>query len=268
MVVNRPRKMLKAMANEFSQPHSLRILGVRIDDVTMEETIQRIKGLLDAGHFQHVVTVNPEFIMTAQHHPTFRTTLEAAALAVPDGVGLLWAARWQRQPLRERVTGVGLTKQLAALSVSHKYRIFLLGAAPGVAEQAAAQLRALYGAPKIVGTWAGSPRPEDVASIREQIQQAQPDILLVAYGSPVQDLWLHEYGPTLGIRLGIGVGGTFDYLAGVQAYAPELLRRYGLEWLYRLVTQPQRWRRIWTAVVEFSWAAWREARQVRSQHRL
>ena len=239
---------------------AIRILGVRVDDVTMNETLTLVAAMIAAGGPHQIATVNPEFIMAAQRNRAFRATLEAATLAVPDGTGLLYAARWQGRWLREKVTGLDLTERLAAESAARGWRIFLLGAAPGVAERAAAVLQERYPGTQIVGTWAGSPRPADQPAIAARIRAAHPDLVLVAYGAPAQDLWIRRYGAELGIALGVGVGGTFDDLAGIRPRAPHILRRFGLEWLYRVVRHPSRWRRIITAVPMFGWAAWREAR--------
>ena len=240
---------------------AIRILGVRVDDVTMAETLTLVAALIAAGGPHQIVTVNPEFIMAAQRNRAFRATLEAATLAVPDGTGLRYAARWQGRSLREKVTGLDLTERLAAESALRGWRIFLLGAAPGVAARAAAVLQERYPGTQIVGTWAGSPRPADQPEIAARIRAAHPDLVLVAYGAPAQDLWIRRYGAELGIAVGVGVGGTFDDLAGIRPRAPHIMRRFGLEWLYRVLRHPSRWRRIITAVPVFGWAAWREAKR-------
>ncbi len=232
-------------------PPQVTILGVRIDDVSMDETVARIRRMLADGRPHHIVTVNPEFVMTAQRNALFRTTLRRADLAVPDGVGLKLAARWTGQRLANRVPGVELCERLAQLSAETGARIFLLGAAPGVAEAAAAALRRRYPGVVIAGCYAGSPHPRDEADVRQRIMAARTEILLVAYGSPAQDLWIARNQPRLAIPVAIGVGGSFDYLSGAVPRAPRLMRQLGLEWLYRLVRQPWRWRRIWTAVVRF-----------------
>ena len=144
-----------------SRIRSVRILGVRVDDVTMDETLDLIAAMIAAGGPHQIATVNPEFVMAAQRNRAFRATLEAATLAVPDGTGLMYAARWQGRPLRAKVTGIDLTERLAAASAAAGRRLFLLGAAPGVAERAAAALEERYPGVRIAGTWAGSPRPAD-----------------------------------------------------------------------------------------------------------
>jgi N-acetylglucosaminyldiphosphoundecaprenol N-acetyl-beta-D-mannosaminyltransferase len=241
-----------------SLPRRISILGVAVDDLTEDEALARVADFIAAGGPHHVVTVNPEFVMEARRNPAFRATLAAADLATPDGVGLLLVARWRGMPLRGRVTGVELTSRIAAEGARRGWSLFLLGAAPGVAERAAAILQARYAGLRIAGCYAGSPRPADEPGIRALILQAQPDVLLVAYGHPAQDLWIARNQPHIRVPVAIGVGGVFDYLAGVAPRAPGWMRRLGLEWLYRLARQPRRWRRILTAVPLFLWAALRE----------
>jgi N-acetylglucosaminyldiphosphoundecaprenol N-acetyl-beta-D-mannosaminyltransferase len=233
------------------------ILGVAVDNLTEDEVVERIDGLVADGGAHHIVTVNPEFIMEAGRNPIFRGVLARADIATADGFGLLLAARYLRQPLRGRVTGVELTRRIAALAARRGYRLFLLGAAPGVAERTADVLQEAHPTLKIVGTYAGSPHPRHEPFLQQLISAADPDILLVAYGHPAQDLWIARNQPALHIPLAIGVGGTFDYLAGIVPRAPAWLRRLGLEWVYRLMQQPWRWRRILDAVPRFLWAVWR-----------
>lgn len=221
-----------------------RILGVRVHDVTMAEALRIGEAFLAEGGPHQICTVNPEFVMHALRNPSFFEVLEKADLNVPDGVGLLWAGRILGQPLRERVPGVELMEALAARAAERGWRIFLLGAAEGVADRAAAALRARYPGLIIAGTFAGSPRPEDAPAILERLHQARPDLLFVAYGAPQQDLWIARHQPELRIPIAMGVGGAFDFIAGVVPRAPRWMREAGLEWLYRLIRQPWRWRRM------------------------
>jgi N-acetylglucosaminyldiphosphoundecaprenol N-acetyl-beta-D-mannosaminyltransferase len=227
----------------------------------MDQTLAIIDGFISAGGPHHVVTVNPEFVMAAQRDAAFRTVLNEAQLAVPDGIGLNLAARWTGQQLGSRVPGVELCERLALLSVQRGYRIYLLGAAPGVAEATAAALERRFPGVVIAGCFAGSPRAEDEAAIRERLRAARPDILLVAYGAPQQDLWIARQQPQLNIPVALGVGGAFDYLSGRVVRAPRWMRQLGLEWLFRLIRQPWRWKRIWTAVVRFPLAVRRAQRR-------
>nr|WP_255603314.1 WecB/TagA/CpsF family glycosyltransferase [Oscillochloris sp. ZM17-4] len=221
--------------------------------MTEGEVIAQADALIAAGGPHQLVTVNPEFVIEAQANPTFRAALADADIATADGFGLILAARYLGMPLRGRVTGVELTRQLAGLCADRGYRMFLLGAAPGVAAEAAAALQAMYPGLIIAGTFAGSPQERHEPFLRQLIAAARPDVLLVAYGHPQQDLWIARNQPALQVPLAIGVGGTFDYLSGRVPRAPAPIRRIGLEWAYRLARQPSRWRRIMNAVPRFAW---------------
>ena len=223
---------------------SVRILGVRVDDVTMGEALRHAQEMATRGGAHQIVTVNPEFVMRAQSDATFRQVLDEAELSIPDGQGLLWAARVVGSPLRERVAGSDMAPALAALSAQHGYRLYLLGAAPGVAEQAADVLRERYPGVQIVGTYAGSPSPAEEDEIVARIVAVRPDLLFVAYGAPAQDLWIHRNQPKMQVPVAMGIGGTLDFVAGVRKRAPVWMRRVGLEWLYRLLQEPSRWRRM------------------------
>ncbi len=236
------------------------ILGVAIDDMTEMDVLVRLDAAIRSRQPHHLVTVNPEFVVEAQVNPDFRAMLARADVATADGFGILLAARYLGTPLRGRVTGVDLTWQLARLCADRGYRIFLLGAAPGVAEAAATVLQSRYPRLVVAGTYAGSPQLRHEPFLHQLIRAAQPDVLLVAYGHPQQDLWIARNQPMLQIPLALGVGGTFDYISGRVPRAPALIRRIGLEWAYRLVRQPQRWRRIINAVPRFAWLVLRYGR--------
>jgi N-acetylglucosaminyldiphosphoundecaprenol N-acetyl-beta-D-mannosaminyltransferase len=205
-----------------------------------------IEGFLREPRLHQVCTVNPEFVMEARRNPAFRKVLNSADLATPDGVGIIAAGRLLGTPFKGRATGVGLVERMAQLSARDGNSLFLLGAAPGVAEEAASELVRRYPGVHIAGTYAGSPSVSDFPEIERRLQAAQSDILLVAYGAPRQDLWIDEHRHSLpsSVKVAMGVGGVFDYLSGRVPLAPQFVRRIGLEWMYRLMRQPWRWRRI------------------------
>ncbi len=224
------------------------VLGTRVDDVTMDEAVDRVAALIADGRASgrsHVVaTPNPEMVVQARHDPALAAALASAALATPDGVGIRWAARRLGTPIRAVVPGSALTVRLAGAAATAGWRVFLLGAADGVADRAAARLAADHPGLTIAGTFAGSPRASDAAAVRAALAAAAPvDVVLVAYGTPAQEIWLHDALPGLGIPVGIGVGGTFDFIAGVSPWPPLIVRRLGLIWLWRLLNEPWRWRR-------------------------
>jgi N-acetylglucosaminyldiphosphoundecaprenol N-acetyl-beta-D-mannosaminyltransferase len=227
---------------------SVDILGVRVHDCDLDGAVGAIKGFLkeEPARVHQVCTVNPEFVMQARRNRAFRDVLNSTDLTTPDGVGIILAGRLLGAPFKGRATGVALVNRVAELASREGYSIFLLGAAPGVAHEAGRALERRYPGVRIAGAYAGSPRAEDLPEIERCLDAARPDILLVAYGAPRQDLWIRRYGRRLpgSVKLAMGVGGVFDYLSGRVPLAPPLVRRLGLEWLYRLVKQPWRWRRI------------------------
>jgi N-acetylglucosaminyldiphosphoundecaprenol N-acetyl-beta-D-mannosaminyltransferase len=212
--------------------------------MTLDDAIMKIVSFVRSGSSHHVVTVNPEFIMTAQTDHAFRDVLNRASLALPDGSGVIWASRLLGRPFRERVTGVDTVEHLAIAAARNGLSLYLLGAAPGVAARAAEILVSRNPGLRIAGTYSGSPRPEEEREICARIAGSKPDILLVAYGSPLQDLWIARTQQTLGIPVAIGVGGTFDFITGISVRAPRFMQKAGLEWLHRLGREPRRWKRM------------------------
>ncbi|MCY3992001.1 MAG: WecB/TagA/CpsF family glycosyltransferase [Caldilineaceae bacterium] len=215
---------------------------------------------------RQVCTVNPEFIMTARRHPAFAQALAAADLCTPDGVGVLWAARRAGVRLNERVTGSDGIYHICERAAAQGWRIFFLGAAPGIAKRAAAELARLYPGLSVAGTHAGSPAASDWPEIRQRLTAAQADLLFVAYGHPRQDIWIHQHREELPVAVALGIGGAFDFVAGTAPRAPHWLRRLGLEWLYRLARQPWRWRRmaalpLFVLLVLLQWARRRPANE-------
>jgi N-acetylglucosaminyldiphosphoundecaprenol N-acetyl-beta-D-mannosaminyltransferase len=220
------------------------ILGIPVDDVTYDEALARMAEFIADGRPRQVVTVNPEFIMTAQNDLDFRQILRESHLNLPDGQGLLWAARLLGAPLRERVTGVDTVVRLAELSSQKGYSIFLLGAAEGVAAAAARQLQSRFPELRIAGTYVGSPAPVEEDRAVALIQDTDPDFLFVAYGAPRQEKWIARNLARLNAPVIIGVGGAFDFISGESVRAPVWMQRLGMEWLHRLAHEPWRWRRM------------------------
>ncbi len=220
------------------------ILGVCVDNVSVAEALAAIEGFIESGAAHQMVTVNPEFVVAAQRDSEFMSILNEASLALPDGGGLLWAARLLGRPLKARVTGVDTVQEVAALAARRGYRLFLLGAAPGVAEQTAARLVSDHPGLVVAGTYAGSPATEEEDEIVARVRAARPHVLFVAYGAPSQDKWIHRNLERLGAPVAMGVGGAFDFISGAARRAPRWMQRLGLEWLHRLCCQPWRWRRM------------------------
>jgi N-acetylglucosaminyldiphosphoundecaprenol N-acetyl-beta-D-mannosaminyltransferase len=207
----------------------------------MAQTLDTLRGYLQTDRFHLVVTIGSEMIVRAQTDHEFREAVQGAALVVPDSIGAVLAARYGGFPVRERVTGVELTQKMAQ-QMGPALRIFFLGGAPGVAEEAAHRLLNIGPGIHVAGTQDGYFK--DDAAIVEKIKASGANVLLVALGFPRQELWLKRFGAACGVQVGIGVGGTFDVLSGRVQRAPQVFQKLGMEWFYRLALQPSRWRRM------------------------
>jgi N-acetylglucosaminyldiphosphoundecaprenol N-acetyl-beta-D-mannosaminyltransferase len=226
------------------QLHAVEVLGVRVHDVSYDEALEAIEGFVQAGGPHRVVTPNPEIVVAAQHDLGYRSILNGADLALPDGIGLILAAGLAGRRLRAHVRGSDLIERLAERSAAAAWRWFLLGGAPGVAAEAAARLAKRYPGLRIAGAIPGSPDPAEDLNMRRAIAEAAPvHVLLVAYGAPRQERWIARNQAALDVPIQMGVGGVFNFLAGRSHRAPIWVRRLELEWAYRLATEPWRWRR-------------------------
>lgn len=224
------------------------ILGIKVDRVGMQETVARIDAFIAEGAPRLVITPNVDHLIKARKDRAFKGIYDDADLSVPDGVPLLWAAKFLGTPLVERVNGTDLFEALCARAAEKQYRVFFLGAAPGVAATAAAELEQRHPGLKIAGTY--SP-PYDFfdnlaenEKIENMILMTRPDILFVGLGAPKQEKWIHRHMHKLRVPVSIGIGASFEYVAGCTARAPYWMQRSGLEWLYRIIESPSRyWQR-------------------------
>lgn len=227
------------------------ILGVAIDAVDFGGLLGRIDAWVAEQRAnphrvvcRQVCTVNPEFIVDARANSAFAEVLQRADLRVPDGIGVLWAAGMLGTPLRERVTGSDGIFRIAERAAQRGWRVFFLGAAPGVALRTAERLRELYPGLIVAGAYDGSPSDDEWPATAAWLHSTQTDILFVAYGHPNQDFWIDRHRAELPTAVALGVGGAFDFVAGVTIRAPAWMQQLGLEWLHRLIRQPWRWRRM------------------------
>lgn len=269
----------------------VKVLNVQFDVVTKNEALARIFTVLTSPHHEtgrQIVTPNPEMLLAAAHNKEFQSVLNRAWMSIPDGIGILWASAFQsiakrsgpllrllkalaalaclvvfpkfiRTIFPERLTGVDLMESVCSQSRAGKFGIFLLGARLGVAERVKDFLEMIFPGVHIVGTFSGSPSEDDFSRIQSLIAETQPALLFVAYGSPAQELWIAKHLPHLkSVKIAMGVGGAFDFLAGERKRAPRWMQRLGLEWMYRLAQEPGRLKRIWNATVRFPWRVWKQ----------
>ncbi|WP_295619433.1 WecB/TagA/CpsF family glycosyltransferase [uncultured Intestinimonas sp.] len=214
------------------------IMGVGFDDLTLDEAAEKGAALLREEGFHYVVTPNPEIVDRARREEPFRQALNGADLVLPDGIGIVYAARLLGRPLKGRCPGIDLAGRLMAHMAESGERLYLLGAKPGVAEAAARNLEEKYPGLTICGTHDGYFKED--APVVEAIRASGADAVFVCLGAPKQEYWMIEHGPATGAKLMAGLGGSLDVFAGVARRAPEAWQKLGLEWLYRLLREPRR----------------------------
>lgn len=247
------------------------VMNVPFDAVTRRGALGKVAELLEIRGQHIIVTPNPEMLLAAQKNDRFLHVLQNADLGIPDGTGIIWAAstahlsplcafislftipfKKNLSPLPERVTGADLFMDICELAAQKEKKVFLLGAGEGIAKNVKKNLTEKIPNIQIVGRASGTPKPEDEDNLCALINHTKPDILFVAYGAPAQELWITKNLPRLpSVKIAMGVGGTFDYIANKRKRAPLLLQKAGLEWLYRLIQEPKRWRRIYNAIITF-----------------
>jgi len=219
----------------------LDILGVPVDNVTMQDALNKVDEYVRGDECKTIIAVNPEKIIKAQKSDFLFNSLKNAGLLIPDGIGVVLAARIFRLAKMERVAGSELMPAICKDSVSKGYKLYLYGAAPKVCVSAVTELRRRHPGIQITGYSDGYVKDQDMNNLIDDINQSQAQILFIALGSPGQELWMNKHMESLShVRVCQGVGGTFDVLAGNVKRAPKLFLRLNLEWLYRLLTNPKR----------------------------
>jgi N-acetylglucosaminyldiphosphoundecaprenol N-acetyl-beta-D-mannosaminyltransferase len=222
------------------------LLGTPIDDVTLGEAIDVVAGMIATGRrtgrVHQIATVNVDFVVNAANDEELRAVMQATDLAIPDGMGVVWGARFVGTPIRERTAGADLVPALAARATAEGWRLCLFGGAPGVAERAADVLRETAAGLDVVVVVApqigpdGRTDPEVVAAVRD----VDADVVGVALGNPKQERWIARNGAAVGAPVCIGIGGTLDFLTGTTTRAPAWVQRAGLEWVHRAASEPRR----------------------------
>lgn len=211
---------------------------------------------------RHVVTANTLMLLAAEHDAELREILEQSALSVPESSGIAWAFRRLGVPIDCMVPGIDLMVGLCEMAAKGRHSVFLLGSAPGVVEQAAEVLTKKFSSLRIVGMHHGYFSTQEEEMIVAKVRASRPDFLFVGMGMPAQEKWIARYLGGLCAHVVMGVGGSFDVLSGRLKRAPKWMRKAGIEWGYRLLQEPWRWRRIAQLPV-FAWKVWKASLQIR-----
>ena len=231
------------MQNSVNIP-KIKLFDILIDNFTMNEAVSRVDQLIQQRGSAYVVTPNVDHIVKLQHDIVFKEIYKNAAMVIADGMPLIWASRLLGKPLRERVTGADLFPKVCELAANKRYSIFLLGANEGVAAGAAVKLRQAFPGLDICGTYSPSygfeKNEAENAAIISMLHAAGPDILFVGVGAPKQEKWIYQYRSQHAIPLSLGVGASFDFVAGSVKRAPVWMQTSGLEWFFRFLMEPRR----------------------------
>jgi N-acetylglucosaminyldiphosphoundecaprenol N-acetyl-beta-D-mannosaminyltransferase len=220
-----------------------RVWGLPLMPYTIEESLERIDRLIEEGKPQFIITANLHYAMLTERMPELQALNEKAAFILADGMPLVWASRLQKTPLPERVAGADLIWKICERAAIRGYRVYFLGAAPSVAEEASRVLQERIPALTIAGTFAPPFRKmtdEEEADMFERIQRARPHILILAFGQPKGELWIGRNGGRIQVPVCIQLGASIDFVAGKVRRAPRRLQRFGLEWAFRLMQEPRR----------------------------
>ncbi|MCQ2362330.1 MAG: WecB/TagA/CpsF family glycosyltransferase [Acidaminococcaceae bacterium] len=227
------------------------ILNVPVSSLSMQETVNFIQERLQKQEQTFAVTANAEIIMMAQNDSAYLELLKRTDIITPDGAGVVWAAKHLGSPVPERVAGYDLFHQLLQLAAKTQKKVYFFGGKPGIAEQAKAKALELYPGLKIAGCRNGYFQTEENETIINDINNSGAEMLFAALGAPKQEFWLDENKAKLHTNLLMGIGGSFDVLSGKTTRAPLWMQKAGLEWLYRLMKEPYRFRRMASTLPQF-----------------
>jgi N-acetylglucosaminyldiphosphoundecaprenol N-acetyl-beta-D-mannosaminyltransferase len=220
------------------------IYGIAVSRMNMRETVEYLTAVIEARTPHQVITANPIMVMAALERPDYMAVMRRAELVVPDGAGLVWAAGYLGVPVAERVAGFDLMHKLLERGREKGWKVFLLGAAHDVVRASAERLEQMYPGIRIVGWRDGFFKSEQDGEVVDEIVAAAPDLLFVANSLDRQEPWIDRYKSRLNVPVMMGVGGSFDIVAGRLKRAPLFFQRMRLEWFYRLLQEPKRFKRM------------------------
>lgn len=222
----------------------MKFLNTEIDNVTMSEAVQKIEQLILSKKTSYVVTPNVDHIVKLETDKEFQEVYKEAALILTDGMPLIWISKMKKTPIKEKVSGSDLFPEVCKLASQKGYKLFLLGAAEGIAAKAAENLKYRYNGLNVVGTYSPSygfeKKEDEIKQIIRIINEVKPDILAVGLGAPKQEKFLYNFRNELNVPVSLAIGASIDFEAGNVERAPEWMQKSGLEWFYRLFKEPKR----------------------------
>ncbi|WP_183600803.1 WecB/TagA/CpsF family glycosyltransferase [Paenibacillus phyllosphaerae] len=244
---------------------TVRIYGIEFSKLNMKDTIRQLMQRIEKRQLTHIITGNPIMVMAALESPVFDQAMRSAELVVPDGTGVVWAASRVGHPVAERVAGYDLMHELFRLGQERGWRVFLLGSSQDVIEATAKRVSEQYPGLIIAGYRNGYFGADQDAEVVAEVHAAQADLLFVARSVDTQEPWIAKHKQALGVPIMMGVGGSFDVIAGVVKRAPKLFQRLRLEWFYRLMKQPTRAARM-LVLPKFALKVMRDKEKVLKYH--
>ncbi|WP_054954630.1 WecB/TagA/CpsF family glycosyltransferase [Paenibacillus dakarensis] len=247
--------------NQTTKIPTVSIFDIPFSKLDMNDTVAYLTEAVKSGRPHQVITANPIMVMAALDNPEYKTMMQNAELIVPDGTGIVWAAGVGGDPLNDRVTGFDMLHELMKAGETHRWKFYLLGSTKEVIQAAAERLQMQYPAAIIAGYRDGFFGPEQDDEVVEEIRKASPDILFVARGADTQEPWIARYKERLGVPVMMGVGGSFDIISGKSKRAPKVVQKLRMEWLYRLLREPTRAKRM-LALPKFAIKVLREKEKV------
>lgn len=230
--------------NEFLNTNRMKFLNTEIDNLTMQESLEIIDELINRKNPSYVVTPNVDHIVKLEEDKEFQDVYENADLILTDGMPLIWISKMKKTPIKEKVSGSDLFPKVCELAAKKGYRLFLLGAAEGVADTAARNLEEKYDGLNVVGTYSPSygfeKNEDEINHIINIVREVKPDILAVGLGAPKQEKFIYKYKDELNAPISLAIGASIDFEAGNINRAPKWMQNIGLEWFYRLCKEPNR----------------------------
>lgn len=224
--------------------YRMKFLNTYVDNLTMNEAINQINNFIKSNKYHYVITPNVDHIVKLESDQHFRKVYDSADLILTDGKPLIWISKYLKTPIKEKVSGSDLFPKICEMASRKKYKVFLLGAAEGVAQKAAENLEQKYEGLNVVGVYSppyGFEKSDsEINNIISIINRCKPDILAVGLGAPKQEKFIYEYKDELKVPVSLAIGASIDFEAGNIKRAPKWMQKLGLEWFYRLIKEPKR----------------------------